>query len=101
MAARFPQMLTASRLRDGEAVWWKDGTWVTELRDGQIFPDDAVAEAALKAAEHAVKANIVVNPYLFDVRIADGLIRPVKEKDVIRSAGPSIHPDLGKQSRHV
>ena len=101
MAARFPQMLTASRLRDGEAVWWKDGTWVTELRDGQIFPDDAAAEAALKAAESAVKANTVVNPYLFDVRIAEGTIRPVKEKEIIRSAGPSVHTNLGKQARHV
>ena len=101
MAARFPQMLTASRLRDGEAVWWKDGTWVTELRDGQIFPDDAAAEAALKAAESAVKANIVVNPYLFDVRIAEGTIRPVREKEIIRSAGPSVHTNLGKQARHV
>lgn len=101
MAAKVPQMLTASRLRDGEAVWWKDGAWVTELRDGQIFPDDPTAEAALKAAEGAVKANLVVNPYLFDVRVADGAITPVKEKEVIRSAGPSVHSNLGKQARHV
>ncbi len=101
MATRFPQMLTASRLRDGEAVYWKDGDWVRELRDGQVFPDDAAAEAALKAAESAVKANIVVNPYVFDVRITDGTIRPVKEKDIIRAAGPSVHTNLGKQARHV
>lgn len=101
MAARFPQMLTASRLRDGEAVWWKDGTWVIDLKDGQIFPDEPTAEAALKAAEGAVKANLVVNPYLFDVRIADGAIRPVKEKEIIRSAGPSVHANLGKQARDV
>ena len=101
MAAHLPQMLTASRLRDGEAVWWKDGSWVTDLGHGQIFPDDATAEAALKAAEGAVKANLVVNPYLFEVRVADGTVRPVKEKDVIRSAGPSVHTNLGKQARHV
>jgi hypothetical protein len=101
MAARFPQMLTANRLRDGEAVYWKGGDWVTELKNGQVFPDEAAAEAAIKAAEGAVKANIVVNPYIFDVRITDGAIRPVKEKDVIRSAGPSVHTNLGKQARHV
>jgi hypothetical protein len=101
MAARFPQMLTASRLRDGEAVWWKDGAWVTDLSEGQIFPDDATAEAALKGAEGAVRANLVVNPYLFDVRVGDGTVRPVKEKEIIRSAGPSVHLNLGKQARHV
>jgi len=101
MAARFPQMLTASRLRDGEAVYWQDGDWVTEFRDGQVFADEAAAEAALKTAEGAVRANLVVNPYIFDVRINDGAIRPVKEKDIIRSAGPSIHANLGKQARHV
>ena len=37
-------------------------------------------------------------PYLFDVRVKNGAIEPVKERERIRAAGPTVHPDLGKQS---
>jgi len=98
MAKQVPQMLTANRLRDGEVVYWRDGQWVEAYAQGQIFPDDASADAALAAAQDFVKRNIVVATYLFDVR-ADGT--PVKEREIIRAAGPSVRPDTGKQARHV
>jgi hypothetical protein len=37
----------------------------------------------------------VVNPYLFDVRAGKS---PVKEREIIRSLGPSVRDDLGKQA---
>ncbi len=44
---------------------------------------------------------VVVNPYLFDVRAdADG-VHPVKEREIVRAAGPSVRRDLGKQAHHV
>jgi hypothetical protein len=42
-----------------------------------------------------------VNPYLFEVREEAGGIGPVEEREVIRSAGPTIRRDLGKQANHV
>jgi hypothetical protein len=98
MAKQVPQMLTANRLRDGEVVYWRDGQWVEDYAQGQIFPDDASADAGLAAAQDFVKRNIVVATYLFDVR-ADGT--PVKEREIIRAAGPSVRRDTGKQARHV
>ncbi|HEV2561941.1 MAG TPA: DUF2849 domain-containing protein [Rhizomicrobium sp.] len=98
MAKVVPQILTANRLRDGEVVYWRDGNWVEAYGEAQIFPDDASADAALAAAQDFVKRNIVVATYLFDVR-ADG--SPVKEREIIRAAGPSVRPDTGKQARHV
>ena len=101
MATRGPQMLTANRLRDGEVVWWKDGSWVEAMRDAQIFTERADADVALKEAERFVATNIVVNPYLFEVRLNDGKAVPVEEREVIRAGGPSIHENLGKQAVHV
>ena len=101
MPARLPQMLTASRLEDGEAVWWTKMGWVEQLAEGELLLDEPSADAALKSAEADAKANLVVNPYLFEVRANAGAIKPVKEKEIIRSAGPSIHGNLGKQARHV
>ena len=97
MAKVVPQMLTANRLRDGEVVYWRDDAWVEAYADGQIFPDEASANAALEAAKVFMRDNIVVAAYLFDVR-EDGT--PVKEREIIRAAGPSVRRDMGKQTHH-
>ena len=96
--APLPQMLTANRLRDGEVLWWQRGQWVTALSEGEVFDDPTAAEAALAAAQAFVRDNVVVAPYLFDVRIVDGAIKPVKEREIIRAAGPSVRTDTGKQA---
>ena len=81
------QMLTANRLRDGAVLYWKGGAWAEGLRDGDVFEDQAAADAALAEAHAFVAKNEVVNPYLFDVT-ADGA--PVKEREIIRALGPSV-----------
>ena len=96
--ASLPQILTANRLRDGDVVYWRGGSWVTSLADAELFPDDAAAEAVLKAADAFVKGRQVVNPYLFDVRIAAGEVKPVKEREIIRAAGPTVRPDLANRA---
>jgi hypothetical protein len=98
MAAAIPQMLTANRLKDGDVLYWKAGAWVESLRDGEVFPEQAAADAALAAAQSFVNDNAVVNPYLFDVRVDASGVHPVKEREIIRAAGPSVRDDLGKQA---
>lgn len=96
--AQADQILTANRLRDGEVVYWSGRQWVTALSEAQVFQDDPAAKAALKAADASVQDRTVVNPYLFDVRREAGALRPVKEREIIRAAGPTVRLDLGKQS---
>jgi hypothetical protein len=91
-------MLTANRLRDGDVIYWRKGGWVLEFADGEVFADPAAAAAALAAAEAFVTGNEVVAPYLFEVREEEGKIRPVKEREIIRRAGPSVRTDTGKQA---
>jgi hypothetical protein len=92
------QILTANRLRDGEVVYWKGGSWVTALVEAEIFAEKPAAEAALKAADRAVADRLVVNPYLFEIRREQGVVRPIEEREIIRAAGPTVRLDLGKQS---
>ena len=101
MATPLSQMLTANRLRDGEVVWWKSGTWVAALADAEVFDDPKAADAALERAAAFVRNNVVVNPYLFDVRFAGLAPQPVKEREIIRAAGPSVRTDTGKQAQPV
>jgi len=93
-----PQMLTANRLVDGDVLYWKAGGWVLALADGDVFAEPKAADAALTAAQASVIGNVVVAPYLFDVRIGPDGIRPVKEREIIRAAGPTVRADLGKQA---
>jgi hypothetical protein len=98
-------MLTANCLRQGDVLYWKAGAWVRDFAEAEMFADPATATAALDAAQKFVTDNRVVAPYLFEVREQNGKIRPVKEREIVRAAGPSIRTDLGKQAapetRHV
>lgn len=93
-----PQMLTANRLRDGEVLYRKGDGWVLALAQGDVFADAASADAALAAAQAETVRNEFVAPYLFDVREVNGQVKPVKEREIIRAAGPTVHPHTGKQA---
>ena len=96
-----PQMLTANRLRDGDVLYRKGSGWVPLLADGDVYPDQASADAALAAANAELTNNIFVAPYLFEVRQVNGGIVPVKEREIIRAAGPTVHPHTGKQAGQI
>jgi Protein of unknown function (DUF2849) len=92
------QMLTANRLSDGEVLYRKGSGWAPTLAQGDVYRDQASADAALAAANAELARNEFVAPYLFEVREEEGNIRPVKEREIIRAAGPTVHPLTGKQA---
>jgi hypothetical protein len=94
-----PQVLTANRLSVGEVVYWNAAKgWVQHLNDAEILPDDKAEDVLKNAGARSVQERQVVGVYLFEVRVADGSIVPVKTREAIRAAGPSARPDLGKQA---
>jgi hypothetical protein len=99
--AQAAQILTANRLREGDVVYWRGSEWVASLPEAEMFQDPAAAAGALEAAGEDVKARLVVNPYLFAVKMDGAVVRPVEEREIIRAAGPTVRTDLGKQARHV
>jgi Protein of unknown function (DUF2849) len=92
------QVLTANRLRDGDVVYWHDHEWAEHFTDAEVFRDKPAADAALAAAQAFVKGRVVVNPYLFGVREDAGRLRAIEEREIVRSEGPSVRRDLGKQA---
>ena len=88
------QVLTANRLIDGDVVYWRAGAWVEALAEAEVFASAPEAEAAVAAAKRFVAENVVVNPYLFELK-GD---RPAKEREIIRALGPSVRSDVGKQA---
>lgn len=93
------KILTANRLRDGEAVWYAHGRWAETIDDADVASDKE-GEARLEVIGAAAFANNeVVDVNLVEVTQVDGVIEPLRLREKIRAAGPSNRNDLGKQAR--
>jgi len=88
------QALTANRLIDGLVLYWTDGGWTESYPEADQFDSKAAADAALIAAKDFVARNVVVSPYLFETRAG----QPVKEREIIRAAGPTVRSSSGHQT---
>lgn len=91
------QVITASRLRDGAAVFRAtDGSWVEAIGQAQCLETADEAKAALAAGAHAEADNIVLDIYLIDVARTRGALMPTRLREAIRASGPTVHPEHGK-----
>jgi hypothetical protein len=87
--------VTGNRLLDGEVVFWNQGAWAEQFADIELFDDAAAAEAALAGAQ--AQPTAIVDPYMIEVKVEDGLPVPTAYRERVRALGPTIHPDMGKQ----
>jgi hypothetical protein len=88
--------LTASRLQDGEAVFWNAGAWVERFAEAEFFAADERADAAQERAR--AELTRVVDPYLIDVVEADGGPAPLSYRERLRALGPTNKLGHGKQA---
>ncbi|MDH3474437.1 MAG: DUF2849 domain-containing protein [Rhodospirillales bacterium] len=93
------KVLTANRLRDGEVVYLTaTGTWSEWLDESGLAETPEREAELLAAAELALAARLVVDPYLMPVAEVAGRLRPLSQREIIRAKGPSVRADLGKQA---
>ena len=88
-------VLTANRLSDGVVVFLDyEGAWSESLAGALIAnaPDEARALEARGA--HDAARNIVVEPYLVEVRATEQGLVPVRYRERVRAAGPSVLDDV-------
>ena len=93
------KILTANRLRDGEVVFlMHSGQWSDNI-DGAVLATEPQAQAALEGrGKDDERANLVTGAYLFDAERRDGHVFASHIKERIRSLGPTVRADLGKQA---
>ena len=93
------QVMTANRLRDGDAVFLtRSGVW-SEKIDDAVLALEPLAVTALEArAADDVKATLVTGQYLIKAERVDGKIRAVEIRERMRTTGPTVRLDLGKQA---
>lgn len=93
------KILAANRLLDGEAVWFSTELgWVGTMAEAEIATDKVMDERFVAAGQTGKLKNEIVDPELIDVEIVDGAVRPIRLRERIRAAGPTIRHDLGKQA---
>jgi len=89
------QVLTANRLGDGAVVFLNfDGDWAQSLTGVVIArsPDEARGLEARGLFD--ARRNLVVDPYLADMREAAGALVPLRQRERVRLEGPSIVGDV-------
>ncbi len=93
------QVVTANKLRDGSVVYLADGGgWTEWIAEARVATDEAEAEAFMAEAERSAEERIVVGPYLIAVNAANGSLKPLSNRERIRTKGPTVRKDLGKQA---
>ena len=93
------QVMTANRLKDGDVVFLtRSGQWSEKIDDAVLALEPLAVEALEARAVEDVKTNMVTGQYLFEATRVDGKIRADHIRERIRTLGPSVRLDLGKQA---
>ena len=89
-------VLTANRLSDGAVVFLDfDGVWVESLRGAVVARSPDEARALESRGTFDAARNIIVEPYLVEMNeSADGGLTPVRFRERVRLAGPSMLGDV-------
>ncbi len=93
-----PVILIANDLVEGDVVFAAVSGWTRDPRDAFVAHNDSAAQ---KLEDYATSQTVlcrVIDPYLVDVEIQDGVPIPRHYRERLRTLGPSHRPDLGKQA---
>lgn len=94
-----PVILVANDLLEGDVVFAANEGWTRDPRKALVANDDATADALERFGVTEFLHAKVVDPYLVDVALsAEGVPTPRHYREVLRTLGPSVRTDLGKQA---
>jgi len=84
-------VLTANRLSDGIAVWYTaKGTWSVSIQEAEVTNDAARIGELESIGKKAFADNQVLDVNMVEVAVAAGVVTPLRMREKIRAAGPSI-----------
>jgi hypothetical protein len=93
------QLITANRLGDGIAVFLaRTGSWSEQIDDAALAFEPQAAVALETRAKADEAASLVTGAYLIDAERRGGHIRASHIRERMRTLGPTVRLDLGKQA---
>lgn len=102
MTSEKGQVLTANRLSDGEVVFLtRAGNWSPAIDEAALALEPDAAKALEARGAEAVKSNLVTGSYLFAAERRHGRVWASHIRERIRTLGPTVREDLGKQAEGI
>ena len=93
------KVLTANRLSDGDVVFLtRTADWSISVDDAALALEPDAAKALEARGREAEETNVVTGAYLVDAERRDGRVRALHIRERIRTLGPTVRQDLGKQA---
>jgi hypothetical protein len=98
-----PVFLNANNLLEGDVVFWGKSSrgehWVRDHRLAIVANTTEEADRLDAMGQAELQNNTVVDVYLVDVVLDEqGIAQPKHYRERIKTLGPSIHPQWGKQA---
>ena len=94
------QIISANRLADGVVVFLgRDNAWVENMPEAEVFDGEAALAGGLARAKAAEGRNLVLDIAAVDVTGSGKGLAATHLREIIRSAGPTVRRDHGKQAR--
>ena len=88
-------VLTANRLGDGIVVFLDfEGAWSENIAEAVVARSPDEVRALQDRGTYDAAHNLVVEPYLVEVRETAGGLVPIRYRERVRVAGPSILDDV-------
>jgi hypothetical protein len=88
-------VLTANRLGDGTAVFLDfEGAWNESIAEALVAHSPDEVRALEDRGAYDAARNLVVEPYLVEVQDAAGRVEPIRYRERVRAAGPTILGDV-------
>ena len=96
------KIVTANRLRDGEAVWLAaDHSWTSRIDGAEIARDEITQAKLERAARAALLKHEVADVAVVDVTFVDGEVSALRLRARIGACGSTSRTDPGKPSRRA
>jgi hypothetical protein len=95
---KLPVIMTANDLLDGEVVFLTRDGWSFDPKDALVAEDAETAGWMEAEGRRAFAENRVVDAYLVEVDVVDGLPRAKHFREAIRQRGPTMLTQFGKQA---
>ena len=88
-------VLTANRLGDGIVVFLDfEGAWSEKIAEALAARSPDEVRQLQDRGAHDAAHNLVVEPYLMEVREAGGSLIPIRYRERVRVSGPTILDDV-------
>ena len=96
------KILIANNLLSGEVVFMGENNWILTHAKAKIAHTDEEQTALNELGLKSMAANEVVDAYLIDITLDEHNIpQPTHYRELMRTKGPSIRLDLGKQASSI